>query len=68
MGEIVEINGETVDRDIVHDWLISKRVSLWSDWLIGDRKEQEKAVDWMMKQMGQLSEFAATRDLAIAAA
>ena len=58
MGEVMEINGTMIDRDMIHAWLTNKHVALWSDWLIGDRKEQEAAVDWILKQMGSLSEFA----------
>lgn len=56
--EAMEINGTVIDRDTIHNWLTNKHVALWSDWLIGDRKEQEAAVDWILKQMGSLSEFA----------
>lgn len=58
MGEAMELNGVSVDRDMMRAWLKAKRITLWSDWLITEEQDQDDAIDWVMNQMGSLSEFA----------
>lgn len=58
MGEAMELNGVSVDRDMMRAWLKAKRITLWSDWLITEEQDQNEAIDWVMSQMGSLSAFA----------
>lgn len=62
MEEVMEINGVTVDREVIRDWLKAKRIALWGDWLIGKPNEEDKAIDWVLSQMGSLSDFAKPGD------
>lgn len=62
MGEAMEVNGVSVDREQIRAWLKAKRVALWSDWLIGDSGEEDLAIDWILNQMGNLSSFAKPND------
>lgn len=56
--EAMELNGTIVDRETIREWLLSKHTILWSDWIITRPGQQEKAIDWVMKEMGALSAFA----------
>lgn len=58
MEPVMEINGETITRETVRQWLVSKHVALWSDWLITRPAQQDEAINWIFKQMSQLSAFA----------
>lgn len=58
----MEINGAVVDRQVMRDWLQSKRITLWGDWLIGKEKDQDDAIDWFLGQVVKLSEFARPTD------
>lgn len=54
----IEINGKPVTRDVVKDWLLSKKTTLWSDWCVSDPSRMELAVDWFMTEMNAVSVFA----------
>lgn len=47
----MEINGKPVTREGVGQWLDSKHVTLWSDWIVTDPKRKEQAIDWFMREM-----------------
>ncbi len=51
----MELNGRTVTRDTVRSFIQAKKVTLWGDWLVTDPKRMDKAIDWFMKEMNELS-------------
>lgn len=53
--ESLVLNGQSVTREEVADWLRSKRITLWADWCITDPRRMDKAVDWFMEEMTALS-------------
>lgn len=47
----------TTDKETIAAWLRSKRVTLWSDWCITHPDSMEKAVNWFVGEMEDLSSF-----------
>ena len=51
----MEINGKSVTREGVSQWLDSKHVTLWADWIVTDPGRKEKAIDWFMGEIKSLA-------------
>lgn len=51
MEEAMEINGVTLTRESVREYLKSKRVVLWMDWMITEPGQMDKAIDWFMSEV-----------------
>ena len=52
----------TTDRETIEAWLRSKRVTLWSDWCITHPDSMDKAVNWFLGEMQELSQYEAQTD------
>lgn len=52
MNAIREISVEQVMA-----WIETKHVELWSDWLVSDARQRERAARWFLDQMSALDRF-----------
>lgn len=51
----LEINGKSVNRELIKSWLTSKKVTLWSDWCVTEPSRLDLAADWFMKEIKDMS-------------
>lgn len=51
----VEINGKPLTRENVRQWLASKRIVLWMDWMISEPKQMEQAIDWFIASVTEVA-------------
>lgn len=51
----MEINGTTLTRESIREYLLKKKVILWMDWCICEPNEMDQAIDWFMGECTNLA-------------
>jgi hypothetical protein len=49
------------DLDMIRDWIDSKGVSLWADWLVTDTEQRDMAAMWFLREYHAFQHYQNTR-------